>query len=134
MPYIFVTASIISILVIIIAFKINIEKLKADPESSGHVQVRFFLTVALGELIPIILIIYGFINIETVTGIEELYLPGLIIILAIVIAAFFIFLQKAVGVKDKQTQQLAHMFTMITLSLIMSIPIVSIVALFTMLP
>src|SRR5690625_4657785 len=95
MPYIFVAASIISVLLVVILFKITIEKIKEDPKAAGHAQTRFFIGVAISEIIPIILIAYGMMNIEQVTDITELYVPGLIIILTVAVALFFVILQKA---------------------------------------
>src|SRR5690625_451484 len=134
MPYIFVAASIISVLLVVILFKITIEKIKEDPQAAGHAQTRFFIGVAISEIIPIILIAYGMMNIEQVSDITELYVPGLIIILTVAIALFFVILQKAVSGGDEKAQQAARLFTTISLPLISSIPIVSIVGLLMMMP
>src|SRR5690625_1543711 len=104
MPYIFVAASIISVLLVVILFKITIKKIKEDPKAAGHAQTRFFIGVAISEIIPIILIAYGMMNIEQVTDITELYVPGLIIILTVAIALFFVILQKAVSGDRKSTR------------------------------
>lgn len=134
MPYIFVAAAIISVLLVVILFKITIEKIKENPNLAGHAQTRFFIGVGVSEIIPIILIVYGMMNIEKVTDTTELYVPGLIIILAVVIAIFFVFLQKAVSGGDEKAQQVASLFTTVSLPLISSIPIVSIVGLVMMMP
>jgi F0F1-type ATP synthase membrane subunit c/vacuolar-type H+-ATPase subunit K len=132
-PYIFVVAAILAVTPMLIIFKITMERIKEHPKQSAKAQTHFFIGVALSELIPIILIIYGFSNLTTVENIEELYAPGLIIILFTAVAAFFIFLQRVVGVTDDM-KQFVHSFAMIALAMTTAIPMISIIALITMIP
>jgi len=133
MPYIFVAAALIAVVTILIIFKISIEKIKENPDAAEKAKINFFIGVATAEIIPILLIVYGFLNIEKVASIEELYLPGLIIILAVGIASFFIFLQRTVGVEER-ARQATNLFAVLSLGLVSAFPIISIVALFTMIP
>ena len=80
-----------------------------------------------------ILIVYGFTNLSPVAGIEELYVPGLIIILFTIVAAIFIFLQRAVDVTE-EIKGVVATFSFIALAMTTAIPIISIVALFSMMP
>ncbi|HLQ70880.1 MAG TPA: hypothetical protein VK142_03715 [Bacillota bacterium] len=134
MPYIFVAASAISVLVTVFIIKWSMDKIKADPEVAlEKVQQYMFVGVGLAETIPIILIIVGFQMIESVNEASELFVPMGIVVLLAGFAVFFIFLQLKVGVPAKIKPQV-HTMGFIGIGLSLSIPIVSIVALFTMMP
>lgn len=132
-PYVFVIATILAITPILVIFKVMIERIKENPEQREKAHMQFFIGVALSEFIPIILIVYGFANLTPVASIDELYTPGLIIILFTIVAAFFIFLQRTVGVAE-DIKQFINLFAMIALAMTTAIPIISIVALITMIP
>lgn len=132
-PYVFVLATIVAIIPILIIFKVSMERIKENPKNRGKVTIHFFIGVALSEIVPIILVVYGFSNISPVQTINELYVPGLIILLMMGFAAFFIFLQRMTDV-DEELKDVTTIFAMIGLALTNAIPIMSIVALVTMLP
>lgn len=132
-PYFFILPTLLAIIPILIVFKVTIERIKEDPSVSRKAQVHFMIGVAVSEVIPIILFVYGFINLTPVNDIEELYLPGIIILLIMGIAAFFILLQRVVDV-DEDTKPLVMTFTTLTFAVSASLPILSIVALVMMLP
>lgn len=132
-PYIFVIATVLAIVPLLIIFKVSIERIKEEPTHAGKAQQHFMIGAALSEIIPIIIIIYGFANITSVEAINELYLPGIIVLLLTSVSGFFIFLQSLVDVKE-ETKQVVTSFTMISLALMTSIPIVSIVGLVLMMP
>jgi F0F1-type ATP synthase membrane subunit c/vacuolar-type H+-ATPase subunit K len=133
MPYIFVAAAALAVIPILILFKINVEKLKENPEVRGKVQTNFMIGVAVSEIIPIILIIFGFVNMEQAANIEELYIPGLIILFIMAFSVFFIFLQKNVGV-DPAARTVINAFSIVSIPLSTAIPIISLIALFLMAP
>lgn len=132
-PYVFVIATILAITPILIIFKVMLGRLKENPEQSGKIQSQFFIGVALSETIPLILIVYGFMNLTTASSVEEIYAPGLIIILFTALAAFFIFIQRAVDVGE-EIKPVVNSFALIALAMTTAIPIISIVALFSMIP
>jgi len=132
-PYVFVIATILAITPILIIFKIAMERIKENPEQISKIQSRFFIGVALSEAIPLILIVYGFSNLTTVATIKDVYTPGLIIILFTALAAFFIFLQRAVGVPE-DIKPVINSFSLVALAMTTAIPIIAIVALFSMIP
>ncbi len=132
-PYMFVIATILAITPIMIILKVTMERIKENPDQRNKAQTQFFIGVALSEAIPIILIVYGFSNLTAVASIEELYIPGLIIILFTVVAALFIFLQRTVDVEE-ELKQVIDSFAMVALAMTTAIPIISIVALFSMIP
>src|SRR5699024_4124836 len=133
-PYIFVAASVISVFAIVFIIKWSMEKMKSDRDANlGTVQQYLFIGVDLAEFIPILLIVYGFMKMETVNEASELFVPIGIIILLVAFAVFFIFMQINVGVPEEMKNQVKTMGLM-GISLAAAIPIASIVALFTMMP
>ncbi|MDY0394680.1 hypothetical protein RWE15_09745 [Virgibacillus halophilus] len=64
---------------------------------------------------------------------EELYMPGLLVIVLIGFAALFIVLQRIVGV-PKDMKAFAKNFSNIAMATTMSIPIIAIIAMYTMIP
>lgn len=132
-PYLFVLATLLAIVPILVIFKVSMERIKENPRSASKSQVQFMIGVALSDMIPIIIIIYAFMNIATVQDITELYSPGIIIILSVIIALFFIFLQRIVDV-EKEAKNIVDSFTLISMALVVSIPIISIIGLVSMIP
>lgn len=132
-PYVFVAAVLLAIIPILIIFKVSVERIKEDPAQRGKAQVHFLIGAALSEVIPIILIVYGLTNIAPVETIQELYTPGIIIILTIVIAAFFIFLQRTFDVEESH-KEAVNTFAMTSMAITNAVPIVAIIALVNMIP
>ncbi|OZU88389.1 hypothetical protein CIL03_12130 [Virgibacillus indicus] len=131
--YIFALAAVLAVIPILVIFKVFLDKLKRDPSQQGKVQSRFMIGVALSELIPILLVIWGFIELTPVSSIGELLLPGLIVIFLMVFAVFFIFLQKSVDV-EPEAKAIVNSFAMIGIPITMAFPIIALVSLFLMMP
>jgi hypothetical protein len=141
----FVFATVIAVFGILFAFKnmmahvqLEIEKgQEIKIESMQQEQTRFFIKVALAEAIPILLIVYGFMKIGELT--DQTYnisLPLLIIIGAYLFALVHIFLTKrdALGYDNAPTESknVVNVLTMLGIALVSAIPIISVVAIFTM--
>lgn len=133
MAYIFVLAAVLAAIPILILFKVNLEKLKENPEARGKVQNNFMVGIAVSEIIPILLIIYGFVNMEQAAGMEELYIPGLIILFVMAFSIGFIFLQKNIDVVP-EIKSLINSFAMVSMPLTIAVPMISFIALFLMAP
>ena len=131
--YFFMIASIMAVISILIVFKIFIDKIKITPEKRGILQSKFFIGVAIAEAIPIILIVFGFMASQPVTSMNELLVPGIVIILSMAFAPFFIFLQSKVDVTEESRAAVSS-FVAIGSMLTLSIPIISLVALFKLMP
>ena len=131
--YFFMIASIMAVISILIVFKIFIDKIKITPEKRGILQSKFFIGVAIAEAIPIILIVFGFMASQPVTSMNELLVPGIVIILSMAFAPFFIFLQSKVDVTEESRAAVSS-FAAIGSMLTVSIPIISLVALFMLMP
>lgn len=134
-PYIFVAAAVIAVIPMLIIFKVTIERIKEDtsPETRKKATTHFFIGVFLSEVIPLILFIYGFANLAPADRIEDLFVPGLIIILTMVISGFFIFLQRTFDVPAELKDQL-NVFATIGFAVTNTIPILTIVGLVMMIP
>ncbi|WP_026909362.1 hypothetical protein [Paucisalibacillus globulus] len=131
--YYFALAAILAVIPILLIFKVNIEKIKENPSDVGSAQTKFFIGVAIAEVIPIILIVLGLMDLTPASSIEELYIPGLIVILCMVFAPFFILLQRSVGVPEEAKQKVTT-FSMIAWAMVNAIPFISIVGLLLILP
>src|SRR5690625_4983146 len=119
-PYIFVAATAINVLPILLLFKILIEKIKENPNQANKFQMNFLIGAALCESIPILIIIYGFSNLTTMNSIQDLYMPGIIILLITAFANFFIFLQRMVDIDD-EIKGVVSQFVIIGIALINAI-------------
>ena len=138
MAYIFTLASIIPIIGIAILFKSTLTKLENNTEPVPKIISRFFITVAIIEIIPIILFVYGFANLETAASIEEILIPAIILILVLVAGYLFVFLQKKFTIESTNEQNEASSQTqvlpLIVIGLMSALPISSFVAMMMMIP
>ncbi|SES87701.1 hypothetical protein SAMN05216389_10316 [Oceanobacillus limi] len=132
-PYVFVLAAVLAVIPILFFYKINLEKLKENPTLKEKYQTNLFIGVGISEAIPIILIVFGMANMETVGSFDELLIPGMIVILIMAIGSFFVLLQRSVDV-TKENKEAVNTFSFVSLALMNAIPIISIVSLFMMAP
>ncbi|MBP1971515.1 F0F1-type ATP synthase membrane subunit c/vacuolar-type H+-ATPase subunit K [Virgibacillus natechei] len=133
MAYIFVVAAVLAVIPILFLFKKNLEKLKEDPTQVNKVQINFMIGVAVSEIIPILLMVYGFIELSPVEEVSELYIPGFIILLFMGMAVFFINSQRRVDVED-HARNTVNSFATISIALVNAIPIMALVGIFMMAP
>lgn len=131
--YLFAAAAVLAVLGILFVFKRNVDILKKDPDLITKVNNKLFIGVAISEAIPIVLIIIGFVTMETVSNISELMVPGVIIIMTMVFAIIFILLQTRIDV-DEKSKSTVNSFGMITIALANAIPLISVAGLFMMMP
>ncbi|MCJ0929601.1 hypothetical protein GLV94_07085 [Virgibacillus halodenitrificans] len=132
-PYIFVAAAVLAVIPILILYKIHSSKLKEDPSLRDKVQTKFMIGIAISEAIPMILIVYGFINLEPVQTISALFIPFLIVLFLMAYAAFFILVNKRIDVTP-ESEETVNAFAMVSLPLSMSMPLIALVSLFLMMP
>lgn len=130
-PYIFVIAALILAVCTIIVFSSTLSQLKQNPEAYEQLMQKFMIKVFLVEIIPIALVVYGFSLKHQVTVFSELYVPLTIIVAIMAITAITILLRIRVDVDPAQQQQIT-ILGLIAIALANSIPIIGIVALFTM--
>ncbi|WP_232225532.1 hypothetical protein [Oceanobacillus manasiensis] len=133
MAYYFVAAAVLAVIPILTLYKVLVGKLKENPSSQQSIQQKFIIGVALCEIIPLLLIVYGYINLAPVNTINELYIPGFIVLFLMAYAIFFIFLQRNVDVTP-EAKPVVQSFTLISLALALGIPIIALVSLFMMAP
>src|SRR5690625_5884317 len=92
----------------LIVFKVSIELIKDDPSPTTIQQAttQLFIGIFRSEVIPIILVIYGFANLVPADQMEDLFVPGLIILLLILISGLFVFMQRTFDVPAELKDQL----------------------------
>jgi F0F1-type ATP synthase membrane subunit c/vacuolar-type H+-ATPase subunit K len=141
--WLFVLATIIAVLGILAAFK-NLmayvqQKIEAKEEvnmlSLQKKQGQFFIKVALSESIPLILIVFGFMLMDSLEN-HNPFIP-LVIIMAVLIFALFQVLtirRNTLGYEEASTEIKTNVNTLCFLggALISAIPIISIVAVLVM--
>src|SRR5699024_7686774 len=127
MAYIFTLASIIPIIGIAILFKLTLTKLVSNTEPVPKIISRFFITVDIIENIPIILIVYGFANLQIAASIEELLVPAIILILVFVAVYLFVSLQKKCTIEstteESESASQIQVLTLIVIGLMSASPI-----------
>ena len=126
--YIFVLAAALAVFGILFFFKRNVERIKEDPSQYPEAQKNFFIGTAISEALPIVLLVLGFAN-QPKAPLEEIYLPLVIVGFLLIFSIFFIFLQRAVGV-DEDSKPFVTNFSLIAVTVSVSIPIIAIVFLF----
>jgi hypothetical protein len=143
--WLFVLATIIAVLGILAAFK-NLmvfvqQKMEANEEFNMQTlqkkQGQFFIRVALSESIPLVLIVYGFMLMDSTKN-QPSSIP-LIIILAVLIFAFFQVItirRNTLGYDNDnistETKTIVNTLCFLGGALMSAIPIISIVALLIM--
>lgn len=142
----FVLATIIAVFGILFSFKNMMAFVQGRIEQAQEVsgesmqkeQTRFFIRVAMSEAIPLILIVYGFMQIGQIVDQTYNMLLPLLIIVGVVIFAFvqILFLKRdLIGRNDEvstESKNFINALIMIGLAMVSAIPIVSVVAIFTM--
>lgn len=131
--YYFVIATALAVLPIAFIYKITLERLIDKPDSGDTLQMDFFKWIAIAEILPIVFVIFGFINLGPVDTMNELIFPGLLVIILMVFGIAFIVMQRFAGIPD-DLKMTINTLTMVGIMLINSIPLISIVALFLMAP
>lgn len=126
--YFFVAATLSAVIPILFAFKMTIDRIRKKPQYQQQWISRFIMTVAMIELMPIILFVLGFLNMETGYTMAELTVPMAIIILTLVMGLIFIYVQR-MNDDDVST----GMFRWISFAFVSVIPIISIVGVVYML-
>lgn len=129
--YIFVLAAVLAVIPIIVIFKINIDKVIEDPNEITMIQRNFFIGIALSKIIPVILLFYGIIKMTHISDISKLYIPW-IIILGVVVYAFFYISSKNKLDVDQDTKLAISTLVTIARPLTFSIPIMAAALLFMM--
>lgn len=128
-PYVFMLATVINVVPIVFLFKVLINRLKEDTSLKNSIMTKFFIGVAMIEVIPILLIVYGMMDQEKYP-MSEMVVPGAVVLLMMGLAGIAILLQRRIDV-PAEAKETVNTFTFVALALAMSIPIISIVGLLT---
>lgn len=131
--YLPVLAAAIAVLGIVFTFKRNVDTLKQQPELLQKCQQNLFIGSAISEAIPIVLIVLGFTQMESVYSLNELYVPFTIVFGLILFSISYILLQTKIDV-DEDSKGVVFSFGMIAIGLANAIPIIAVVMLFMMIP
>lgn len=130
-PYIYVLIAALGIFPLLIVYKITMERIKSGEGSIEQAQMKFFLWVAIVEILPIILLVFAMSSTETVASFDEVMVPGLLVLVFMGVGSLFTLLQ---GVTDTpaDVKGRVKIFSLIGMSFVNAMPIISIVGLITM--
>lgn len=129
--YIFVAAALTSVIPLLFIINISVKKLIADPKQTLDVQKQFFISVALSKITPVVLLIIGIVKLTYVENISVLYIPWLIIVIAVGFGLFFIAKQKQLPVSEDE-KYAVNTLLLIARPLLFSIPIMAAAFIFLM--
>ncbi|MFS0863826.1 hypothetical protein [Fredinandcohnia sp. 179-A 10B2 NHS] len=141
--WLFVAATAIAVIGILLAFKKFMRQVQAQINNGQELklqglqkeQTRFFINVAVAESIPILLIVFGFMQIEQVTEPINIFVPLLSIIVIVAIAKINALATRrdVIGHNPlSQSKNIVNTLFFIGLALMSAIPVISIVAIFIM--
>lgn len=129
----FIIASIIATTGIGFVVRDSLTKLAIDPVNRESIQSKMFIGVAVVEAIPIVLLILGFLSIESST--MNSLIPAILIVLSAIINAYLIRKHSKELLINHSTKEeakpLISALEKISYSLVIAIPIVGIVACLT---
>lgn len=129
--YIFVAATVFSVIPLLIIITVCVNKLIADPKQALQIQKYFFISVALSKILPVVLLIFGIMKLTQVDDISMLYLPWLLIISLVGFGLFYITKQKNLDVSDESKIAILTLIS-IARPLLFSIPFMAIAFIFLM--
>ncbi len=128
--YYFVIAAIIATFGISWAVRTAIKELANGPDKKENIQTKMFMKVAIIEVIPLILIIFGYINIHTSSS--DIIAPLVIVATVTLLNIIFIYGTSSEITKDINTpvdlKSAIMNLTMIGIALVSAIPIIAVVA------
>lgn len=141
--WLFVLAAIIAVLGILAAFK-NLmsyvqQKIEANEEVSiqslQKKQGQFFVKVALSESIPLLLIVFGFMSMDSSND-QNIFIPLILVLAVLIFALFQVFniRRNALGYGEtsKELNNIVNTLSFLGGALLSAIPIICIVALMIM--
>ena len=129
--YLFALATVIATTGMGIVIRNTLQKVSQQPKEKATFATKMFLGVALIEVVPIICLILGFINLEKTSGSHDI--PLLVTVLFTIGNAGWCIAKKhslTIHAKEKETKDGIKEVTLLGLGLILAIPIISIVAMF----
>lgn len=131
--YYFVLAAVIATFGISWAVRTAIRELVNEPERKENIQTKMFIKVAVVEAIPIILIIFGFINLSSSNS--DVILPLIIVGAVTILNIIFIYGTSSEITNDLNTpgdlKSAVKTLTMMGVTLVLAIPTIAVVACFT---
>lgn len=128
-------ASIIAVVGVVIVFKPTIARIQAKGEHEEKIDLQqelspFLLKVSMIEIVPIILVAFGAMQISELTGINFLF-PLVLILGALLFGLLMILLSRQEVINNPRISQkgkmLISVFCMIVLSFVTAIPLISVI-------
>ncbi|WP_080872472.1 hypothetical protein [Oceanobacillus timonensis] len=127
--YLYVLAAVIAVLGIIATFRSTLDNMLADPDQFSVYLNRFFIKVSMVEMLPIAMVILGYVfSPAEQLKISDAFIPIIIVALFMIIDIFYIFSQRSpAGEVGKELKQRIQSFILIAIALANAIPVIAIV-------
>ncbi|WP_066187189.1 MULTISPECIES: ATP synthase subunit c family protein [Gracilibacillus] len=125
--YLFALAAVIAGIGIMMIYRQTLDAIIENPEKMAEAQQRFFLRIAFVEVLPILLVIVGFVlgNGQSFQQ-GEILIPAVIMIAIVCFNVFYTLSQRTqAGRNAEKVAENIRVLAMVTLSLSISIPLVS---------
>src|SRR5699024_6886896 len=121
--YIFVVAAVVSIFSVYFVFKYLLKEVKQEKVTFEKTQKRFLIGMFLSKIVPLILIIFGIIKMSY-KELNQLYIPGILILIAMVIGLILIEKIKKDNKNDSKKVYINYLITF-TRPLMLTLPLMS---------
>ncbi|PTM59841.1 hypothetical protein [Desmospora activa] len=138
--WLFALASIIAVVGIVIVFKSFIGRLQAKGEEAEEIDLQrefapFLLRVSLVEVVPLVLIAVGTMQIFDGTG-SDIIFPLVLILGALLFGCINIFLTRQEVINNPRISEkgkmLLNLFCMVAIAFVTAIPLISVIIILTM--
>lgn len=127
--YLYVLAAAIAVFGTIVLFRSTMDNMLTEPEKFSQYLNGFFTKFSIVEILPIAMIVLGFVFPPSVQlNMTDALIPIVIIGLLMIINIFYIFSQRSpAGNVEKELKQRIQPFIFIAMALGNAVPIISIV-------
>src|SRR5699024_6482513 len=126
----FVVAAVVSIFSVYFVFKYLLKEVKQEKVTFEKTQKRFLIGMFLSKIVPLILIIFGIIKMSY-KELNQLYIPGILILITMVIGLILI---EKIKKDNKNYSKKVYINYLITFTrpLMLTLPLMSLAFLFLM--
>lgn len=131
--YMFVAAALLSVIPVLVIFKVFLNRLKEDPYQMARVQKNFFIGVAMTKILPVILLILAIFRMPSGISMERLYVPWILIGVTMIGGFIYVSMQKGKHQNESEdARRTINTLVTITRPHLFTVPIMAIVFLYLM--
>lgn len=129
--YLFVTAAILAVVSVVLVFTFFVDKLKENPKNYNQIQKNVFIGVAMGKIVPVIMLIFAILRMPSGIAIDRVIIPWALIIIIVITSFVYISSKRKLNL-EPYTQRAVNTLVVVTRPHLFSIPIMAIIFLYLM--